>query len=388
MINLNNRDNRRKRTITPLLLSLSLLLLLLTPKHSQSFSTPSPSNHNPNSNSKNSSSNNSSKNQPKPKYQTTSQKITSEYNANRLSRLHENIPGKTSAIPGSQNLPINPIQTQTEWYNQASTYDKLKKEYIGKALDYVKGLQLEKAKECYDYVLYELNNENNNNYDHNQQQQQQQQQQHNCYCWQYGIVLFYLGYYHHAAEIFVYNCKLYESKFGIVASEERLWRDACELKIRSVDPSSLLDNDLKKMKIAQLDSSNVVDGGSSGNDGSASDLLLMQETRKVLRIARDLFSSSIQGDLGNEVLSRGKLRSICGEYDNNNSSNNANNNSNNKKGIMKTDKKMWRLSSWYYLGLHYDVIGDYKSSKDCMKMALRQCVSSFGNGDDSEFYID
>lgn len=41
---------------------------------------------------------------------------------------------------------------------------------------------------------------------------------------------------------------------------------------------------------------------------------------------------------------------------------------------------MWKLNSWYYLGLHYDVLGDNESSKECMKMALRQCIS--GNGND------
>ena len=104
-----------------------------------------------------------------------------------------------------------------------------------------------------------------------------------------------------------------------------------------------------------------------------------KETRKVIRIARDLFESSVQHDLSNEVLARAKLRSICGEYE-------SNMDSRNKNTIpFKGDKKMWRLSSWYYLGLHYDVLDDVEASKDCMKMALRQCASSFGNGDDSEF---
>ena len=40
----------------------------------------------------------------------------------------------------------------------------------------------------------------------------------------------------------------------------------------------------------------------------------LKDTQKVNRIVSDLFSSSIDHDLSNEALARGKLRSICGEY--------------------------------------------------------------------------
>lgn len=55
----------------------------------------------------------------------------------------------------------------------------------------------------------------------------------NAYLWQAGIVKFYLDELQDAAEIFVRNIATYESKFGEPASEERIWRDACELKFAS-----------------------------------------------------------------------------------------------------------------------------------------------------------
>jgi len=98
----------------------------------------------------------------------------------------------------------------------------------------------------------------------------------------------------------------------------------------------------------------------------------------VIRIAHDLFSASVDNDLSNMALSRAKLRSICGEYDPDAAAASPGDTMiQRNKGI---DRKMWRLNSWYYLGLHYDVTGDPLTSKECMKMALRQCIS--GNGND------
>ena len=107
-----------------------------------------------------------------------------------------------------------------------------------------------------------------------------------------------------------------------------------------------------------------------------------RETRKVIRIARDLFSSSIDHDLSNEALARAKLRSICGEYDNTNS-NSSSSSTSSSSSPFRADKKMWRLNSWYYLGLHYDVLDDDVASRDCMKMALRQCAFA-RHADDSK----
>ena len=73
-------------------------------------------------------------------------------------------------------------------------------------------LQLEEASEAFDHV-FELRPD--------------------AYLWQAGIAKFYLGDLKGAAEIFVLSIVYYESKFLEPASEERIWRDACELKLGS-----------------------------------------------------------------------------------------------------------------------------------------------------------
>jgi len=248
-------------------------------------------------------------------------------------------------------------------------------------MNYLRGLQLEKAKTAFDEV-YKLKPY--------------------AYCWQKGVVEFYLGQYYDAAECFAHNAAVYESKFGIVASEERIWRDACQLKIENTVMKQLKADEQKRVKREKRRKKNE-SGNGHGNLGSRKidvdkesrqnennvpivaqimnknedSILGPRETRKVIRIARDLFSSSIDQDLSNVALARAKLRSICGEYDNSNLSSS----SSSVISPLRADKKMWRLNSWYYLGLHYDVLDDDASSRDCMKMALRQCASA-GHADD------
>lgn len=93
--------------------------------------------------------------------------------------------------------------------------------------------------------------------------------------------------------------------------------------------------------------------------------IIPRDIRKVLRIARDLFAATLEGNHGAEVLARAKLRAICGTFDDK----------------PRFDPKMWKLSAWFYLGLHYDVVGDDDASRECMKNALRLCPSS-GKADD------
>lgn len=73
-------------------------------------------------------------------------------------------------------------------------------------------LQLEEASEAFDNV-FELKPD--------------------AYLWQAGIAKFYLGDLQKAAEIFSNSAHYYETKFLEPASEERIWRDACELKLAS-----------------------------------------------------------------------------------------------------------------------------------------------------------
>lgn len=160
-----------------------------------------------------------------------------------------------------------------------------------------------------------------------------------------------------AADIFARSACIYESKFLEPASEERIWRHACELKLL---------NSMSKKERKLLEET-----GGAGSllapipEQERTVSLLGTEIRKVIRITRDLFSASVERDHSARILSRAKLRSIGGTFDER----------------PKMDLKMWKLNSWYYLGLHYDCLGEPEESKKCMKMALQLCPSA-GNGGD------
>jgi tetratricopeptide (TPR) repeat protein len=182
------------------------------------------------------------------------------------------------------------------------------------------------------------------------------------YLWQAGIVKYYLDDLQTAANIFAKSAIIYESKFGGKASEERIWRHACELKMATLQKATL-PKSLKKARIAREDLDEI---RSSLEPMPDVDESLMFETRKAVRIAGDLFEASVDNDAGREILSRAKLRSIGGNFDE----------------LPRFDIKMWKLNAWYYLGLHYEAIGEEKESKECLKMAIRSAPNTAGNGED------
>jgi hypothetical protein len=161
-----------------------------------------------------------------------------------------------------------------------------------------------------------------------------------------------------AADIFARNAVTYETRFGGPASEERIWRDACSLKL--LNSKSRAE---KKKLAANGDSDSLVADIPDG-DGDDDDMFQI-ESRKAMRLTRDLFSASVCSDLSAEVLTRAKLRSLGGPLEEE----------------PKLDRKMWKLYTWFYLGLHYDAIGEKSESQKCMKMALR-LRPSFGKGED------
>lgn len=176
------------------------------------------------------------------------------------------------------------------------------------------------------------------------------------YLWQAGIAKFYLGDFEDAADIFARNAATFEARFGGPASEERIWRDACQLKL--------------------LDSMDVRIRKKCRETGEISTMIrqippqdeddeLLKERRKGMQITRDLFEATITRDHSAELLSRAKLRSLGGKFEER----------------PRPDLKMWKLNAWFYLGLHHDATGDFEESKKCMKMALRLCPSS-GNAND------
>jgi len=287
---------------------------------------------------------------------STSARERRDEDLRRLSRADDVVIGKTSAKANAKDYALDPDQTEREWYGQASELEREVNVQTDRGLQALKLLDLDEADEAFDRV-YALKPD--------------------AYLWQAGVVKYYRDDLLAAAKCFASNAMTYEMKFavmGIPASEERIWRDACQLRalsssrirtkgVRKGEGSdglyAQIYDDIVAMTAPQVDPLDEEDEDDLGVSSSA------RETRKVIRIVRDLFKGSIDSDLSAVALNRAKLRSITGEY-----------------GSTPTlDRKKWKLSSWYYLGLHYDAVGEVDEAKACMKMALRQGQSS-GNGND------
>ena len=291
-----------------------------------------------------------------------------EEDQRRRQRKEDVVIGKTSALRDATDYALNPKATEEEWMRQASRVEQQIFRLTEDGMEALKmvsfvvllfefglfhplhlfltfhflpfpapQLQIEDASAAFDKV-FELKP--------------------NAYLWQAGMVKFYLDDLEGAADLFARNAAVYESKFGGQASEERIWRHACELKIASV-----MGKKGTKDILAYIDDirSTLVPMPVIDEDPDS----LFAESRKVFRIARDLFAASINNDQSGIILARAKLRSIGGNFDK----------------IPQSDLKMWKLNAWFYLGLHYDAIGEIGESKECMKMALRNCPNA-GHGAD------
>ena len=168
------------------------------------------------------------------------------------------------------------------------------------------------------------------------------------------IVKFYLGKIEEAGKVFSRNALLFESKFGQPASEERTWRHACELKLLHAMPISQRKK-VKESKDAGAPIPRIPE--------FESDDIFSKETRKVVKIIRDLFESSVEGNVPHTILSHAHLLSIL------------------QSGVSTQDRKLRQLTAWYYLGLFHDCHLELEESQKCMKMALKLCPSS-GKSDD------
>lgn len=249
----------------------------------------------------------------------------------RSNRKADVIIGKTSAIKGATDFQLNPQHTAQEWLQHASSSEQEIATQTELGMDLLKMLRIEEADVAFDRVF---------------------QIKPNAYCWQAGIAKYYLGDMIGASRIFAQSIDIYESRFGLPASEERIWRDACEMRylmeLSRKDREALLrkKNGLSRV-IAQV----------------ADDDETPTESRRVIRTAKEMFEASTCGDSASLALSRAKLRSICGTLDDN----------------PTRDRKMWKINAWYYLGLHYDALGEDGDGKECIKMALRLCPTSKGD---------
>lgn len=257
---------------------------------------------------------------------SAAEKERREEEKRRRDRADDVVVGKTSAISGASDYALDVDATREQWMRQATPIEQeiFRKTEFG--LDMLKMLRLEEASEAFDRV-FELKP--------------------NAYLWQAGIARFYLDDFDGAADIFSRCAATYESRFGEPAGEERIWRNACLLK----KLNSMTRRDRKIAELSEDTDSLVTKVPTT--DSTAK--LLLSERRKVVQITQDLFQSSVEKDYTSTILARAKLRSIGGFFDER----------------PQMDKKLWKISSWYYLGLHYDAMGDSKESKKCIKMALR-----------------
>lgn len=268
---------------------------------------------------------------------TAAERARREEEERRRERANDVVIGKTSALPSAEDYQLDPTTTEQEYLRQASKVEQQVFLATAKGLDLLKMLRVEEAIDEFNTVF---------------------QLRPSAYLWQAGIAKFYAGDLEGAAEIFAKNAELFEAKFGSPATEERIWRHACELKLWH--------------SMSRADRHLVAKTGGVESlltpipEKEHTQELLRSETRKAIRITRDLFSASVEEDHSSLILARARLRSIVGEID---------------STTPRLDRKLWKLTASYFLGLHYDAVGDEEESKKCMKMALRLCPSS-GNGSD------
>jgi len=276
------------------------------------------------------------------RYQTSAEKEFLNEEKRRLERKNDVVIGKTSAIPDAVDFDLDPDGTEKALMSSMDdgSIERKIHELTEEGLEALRLLQLEKSHMAFEQVY---------------------QYKPDIYLWQHGVVLFYLNKTHDAAKSFCRSAKIYEKRFGEPASEERIWRDACELKLLAEF------NAIKRSrKVVEVDEPSIPKIDDDNGDDEA-DEETKKDSRKVVRIARDLFSATVEQDFSKMLLSRAKLRSICGKVNNN------------KR--RRVDMKMWKHSSWYYLGLHFDVLEEKEESKACMKMALLQTVGTMHGND-------
>jgi hypothetical protein len=273
------------------------------------------------------------------KYLTAASKERRQEEQRRNERKNEVIIGKTSAKRGVSDYAIDPEATRQQYLAQVPNKEREIMLETEKGLESMRMLQLEEADEAFSKV-YCLKP--------------------TAYLFAAGIAKFYLNDVFAAGEIFARNAQFYEARFEMVASEERIWRDACYLKLFN----SLPKRDRKK-SVSQY---NVPEIPPFGEDENEEEFGMKRETRKVIRIARDLFDASVKNDTTRMILSRAKLRATAGDT-----------NTSKKYGLI--DPKQWKLNSWVYLGLHYDVMGQVEESRKCIKNAL---MLSGGGGNSND----
>lgn len=293
--------------------------------------------------------NNNKKNKsqkPNVKPLTAAEQERREEEKRRKERKEDVVIGKTSAKKGAKDYPLDIKATEEQFLKQASREEQQIYQWTEQGLEALNNLQLQEADEAFGKVF---------------------KLKPNAYLWQAGIVKFYLGDIEEAARIFKRNAELFESKFGgQPASEERIWRDACELKYWY----SLKKKDKTKISKEKVGMENIMPRIVDQVMNEEEDEFMafaMRENRRVIKLSREMFAAAVEKKSSAASLAKAKLISIGESSDPN--------------GAMVMDRKLRKLSSLFYLGLYHDVLGDVEESKRCFKMAL-QLSPSVGKSSD------
>ena len=164
----------------------------------------------PNSESSSSNESSSPSNEGLNKYLTTAERERRAESKRRKERKGDVVIGKTSALPDAVNFEIDVRDTERQLYESSDKLEQEVRRLSDLGLTSLKMGDLESAKDSFDQVFA---------------------LKPTVYLWQAGLALYYLGDVHKAAESFTNNAHIFEGRFGEQASEERIWRDACELRL-------------------------------------------------------------------------------------------------------------------------------------------------------------
>jgi hypothetical protein len=216
----------------------------------------------------------------------------------RLERAEDVVIGKTSALPGASDYELNVKATEEEWFRQASDIEQKVYRLTEAGIKALKMFDLDSASSKFDEVF---------------------KLRPSAYLWQAGIVKYYLNELEEAARIFSESASIFESRYGEPASEERIWRNACELK---------LFNSLDKRERQRIEESGGINLPNIPEREETEDILQL-ERRKAIKIAHDMFDATVANDHSRIILSKAKLRSVGGVFEEN----------------PKLDIKMWKLNA-------------------------------------------
>ncbi|KAL7546670.1 hypothetical protein ACHAWF_010002 [Thalassiosira exigua] len=205
------------------------------------------------------------------------------------------------------------------------------------------------------------------------------------YLWQDGLVKYYLDDCAGAALSLAKNAERYEGRFGEPASEERIWRDAVELRLGS---SNAKRKGKRGGKAKGATAARApAEGGEGGEEAEKESI--GRERRKVLRLARQLFSHSLRDNPAGTALARAQLEAACGDAFPSSLASSLPRSPERSESRppatpLRPDYKMRRLHSLFYLGLHYDALGMAYEAKRLMKAALRAGADGVGGNNDRD----